>query len=188
MSLKEDSYYISEVLNGNSQAYAVLVEKYQSLAYTLALRMVRNPQDAEEIAQDAFVKAYASLGSFRGKSKFSTWLYRIIYNTSISTLRKKQVELAKIDEKPEHSFNLVHNDDENDQNEFTLKALEKALEILDADERFMITLYYYENVAIDQIASITGLSQSNVKVKLFRSRKKLHEKLIQLQVHRPILN
>ncbi len=188
MSLKEDSYYIAEVLKGNTRAYSMLVEKYQSLAYTLALRMVKNPRDAEEIAQDAFVKAYTSLSSFRGKSKFSTWLYRIIYNTAVSMLRKKQVELAKIDEKPEHAFNLVHNDCEYDQNEYTLKALEKALETLDADERFLVTLYYYENAAIDEIAQITGLSQSNVKVKLFRSRKKLHEKLIQLQVHRPILN
>jgi RNA polymerase sigma factor (sigma-70 family) len=188
MSLKEDSYYISEVLSGNTSAYAKLVERYQSLAYTLALRMVKNSQDAEEIAQDAFVKAYASLKNFRGKSKFSTWLYRIIYNTSISMLRKKQVEMVKIDEKPEFTFNLVHHDNLNEENEFTLKALEKALEILDADERFLITLYYYKDVSVDEISEITGLSSSNVKVKLFRSRKKLHEKLLQLQVNRPILN
>lgn len=188
MSLKEDSYYISEVLSGNTSAYAKLVEKYQSLAYTLALRMVKNSQDAEEIAQDAFVKAYASLKSFRGQSKFSTWLYRIIYNTSISMLRKKQLEMVKIDEKPEFVFNLVHHDDLNEENEYTLKALEKALEILDPDERFLITLYYYKDVSVDEISEITGLSASNVKVKLFRSRKKLHEKLLQLQINRPILN
>jgi RNA polymerase sigma factor (sigma-70 family) len=188
MSLKEDSYYISEVLSGNTSAYAKLVEKYQLLAYTLALRMVKNSQDAEEIAQDAFVKAYESLKSFRGKSKFSTWLYRIIYNTSISMLRKKQLEMVKIDEKPEFVFNLVHHDDLNEENEYTLKALEKALEILDPDERFLITLYYYKDVSVDEISEITGLSGSNVKVKLFRSRKKLHEKLLQLQINRPVLN
>ena len=97
MEYREDSFYINKVIKGDVSAYACLVEKYKSLAYTLALRIVRNPQDAEEIAQDAFVKAYNSLSKFKGDSKFSTWLYKIIYNTSVSKLRKKEIKTVSID-------------------------------------------------------------------------------------------
>lgn len=188
MSFKEDSYYITEVKNGNTSAYAGLVEKYKSLAYTLALRMVKNPLDAEEIAQDAFMKAYVSLNNFRNKAKFSTWLYRIIYNTSVSMLRKKQFSVVSIDERPEFADKLVYSESISDENEFALKALEKSLDDLASDEKFIVTLYYYENLSVDEISEITGLSKSNVKVKLFRSRKKLNEKLSTLQITGPTLN
>ena len=188
MSFKEDSYYIGEVLLGNTSAYAGLVEKYQSLAYTLALRMLKNPMDAEEVAQDAFVKAYVSLKSFKGTSKFSTWLYRIIYNTSVSMLRKKKIEMVKIEDRPEIERNIMQYEITSDETDFTLKALEKSLESLESDEKFIVSLYYYENTSVDEISEITGLSKSNVKVKLFRARKKLHEKLMSLQITSPILN
>jgi RNA polymerase sigma factor (sigma-70 family) len=188
MSFKEDSYYIGEVLKGNTSAYAGLVEKYQSLAFNLAIRMLRNPMDAEEVAQDAFVKAYISLKSFKGNSKFSTWLYRIIYNTSVSMLRKKKIEMVKLEDRPDIEGSIIHPDTVGDEADFTLKALEKSLDSLESDEKFIVSLYYYENTPVDEIADITGLSKSNVKVKLFRARKKLHEKLVSLQITSPILN
>ena len=92
MNYREDSFYINKVLKGNLPSYAILVEKHKGLAYTLALRIAKNNEDAEEIAQDAFLKAYNSLGSFKQDSRFSTWLYKIIYNTAISRFRKKHIE------------------------------------------------------------------------------------------------
>ena len=92
MNYREDNFYIGKVLKGNLPSYAILVEKHKSMAYTLALRISKNHEDAEEIAQDAFLKVFNSLGSFKQESKFTTWLFKIVYNTAISRLRKKQIE------------------------------------------------------------------------------------------------
>jgi len=103
MEFLDDSFYIEKVINGDTSAYTNLVNKHKDMVYTIALRIARNHQDAEEIAQDVFLKAFQSLESFRQKSKFSTWLYRIVYNTAISKIRKKQPEVTALDE------NLVEN-------------------------------------------------------------------------------
>jgi len=98
MEFLDDSFYIEKVINGDTSAYTNLVNKHKDMVYTIALRIARNHQDAEEIAQDVFLKAFQSLESFRQKSKFSTWLYRIVYNTAISKIRKKQPEVTALDE------------------------------------------------------------------------------------------
>ena len=92
-----DNEIISKVLNGDPQAYAGLVNRYQNYVFTLVLRMIRSREDAEEVAQDIFVKAYRSLADFRGASKFSTWLYTIVNTTCITFLRKKKLELQSLD-------------------------------------------------------------------------------------------
>lgn len=92
MEFLHDDIYIEQVLNGNTKAFAFLVDKYKVLVYTVAFRILRNHEDTEEIVQDAFVKAYHALGSFEKKSKFSTWLHRIVYNSAISKTRKKNLK------------------------------------------------------------------------------------------------
>ena len=188
MNPREDQHIISDVLSGQVSAYSELVEKYQSLAFTLAIRMVGNKQEAEEVAQDAFIKAYGSLKSFRGKSKFSSWLYRIIYNTSISLLRKRQRERKVFDDNRNVEIQFMADEIYYEDNEYTMTALEKSMESLEPEGKFIVSLYYYENTAISEIARITGLSESNVKVKLHRSRKKLYDKLKSLRISRPVLN
>ena len=188
MNPREDQHIISDVLSGQVSAYSELVEKYQSLAFTLAIRMVGNKQEAEEVAQDAFIKAYGSLKSFRGKSKFSSWLYRIIYNTSISLLRKRQRERKVFDDNRNVEIQFMADEIYYQDNEYTMMALEKSMESLEPEEKFIVSLFYYENSAISEIARITGLSESNVKVKLHRSRKKLYDKLKSLRISRPVLN
>ena len=92
-----DQNYITKVLNGDTNAYAVLVDRYKDMIYTLAFRMVKNKEEAEEIAQDTFIKAYKSLDKFKGESKFSTWIYKVAYRTSldrIKKLKKKYNEVA----------------------------------------------------------------------------------------------
>jgi RNA polymerase sigma factor (sigma-70 family) len=188
MNPREDQHIISDVLSGQVSAYSELVEKYQSLAFTLAIRMVGNKQEAEEVAQDAFIKAYGSLKSFRGSSKFSSWLYRIIYNTSISLLRKRQRERKVFDDNRNVEIQFMADEIYYQDNEYTMMALEKSMESLEPEEKFIVSLFYYENSAISEIARITGLSESNVKVKLHRSRKKLYDKLKSLRIRRPVLN
>jgi RNA polymerase sigma-70 factor (ECF subfamily) len=175
MENREDKQYIARVLRGESGAYAFLVKKYKSMAYSLALKLVRNREDAEEIAQDAFVKAYQSLGSFRGSARFSTWLYRIVYNTSISKMRKAGAEEVSLDDSAvteKESPGMI-------DAYYNLKDLERkrfldiALEKLDQDENFLVTLYYYDDRDLDEISQITGMTRNNVKVKIFRARQKM---------------
>ncbi len=176
MQNKDDWYYIKRVLEGDPDAYAPLVERYKVMVYNISLKVVKRPEDAEEIAQDAFIKAYRSLKSFKGDAKFSTWLYRIVWNSSVSYLRsKKRREIeanAGLDKIGVHD----HADDkEMDDEEQRIVILKKATDSLPADEQMIITLYYYRETGIDEIARIMNLSVSNVKVKLFRTRKKLRD-------------
>lgn len=176
MQNKNDGYYIGKVMEGETAAFAILVERYKTLAYNISLRIVKRPEDAEEITQDAFVKAYGSLHSFKGDSRFSTWLYRIVYNSSITHLRKKRREVPVDSESREMHVNTDLLDDDGSQNdEFLAAALKLAVDSLPETEQTMITLYYYDNSSVEDIAKIMSLSVSNVKVKLFRTRKKLHD-------------
>src|SRR5579871_129831 len=93
-----DIELITQTLSGDQSAYADLVKRHQRFAFTLAMRFAKNREDAEEIAQDCFIKAYRSLASFQRQSKFSTWLYSIVYTTSMTFLRKKRVDIDSIDD------------------------------------------------------------------------------------------
>ena len=171
----QDNNYITKVLEGDRNAFAYLVDKYKTMVYSLALRLVKDREEAEEISQDAFIKAYQSLASFKGKAKFSSWLYRIVYNTAISQLRQQHAGRVSLDE-PNITDTLYM---ESKENYDTLSAgerkkyLEKALDSLDRDEKMFVILYYYEEQGLDEIASIAGLTKTNTKVKLFRARKKM---------------
>lgn len=172
---EQDIIYIKRVLNGDRDAYAYLVDKYKAMVFSLALRITSNREEAEEIAQDAFVRAYQSLGSFRGKAKFSSWLYRIVYNTGISHLRKQEkgrisIDDTNISDSLYTESNKLHESLSQSERE---KYLEIALNTLDEDERFFVVLYYYEERDLEEIAEIAGLTKTNTKVRLFRARKKM---------------
>jgi len=175
----EDLYYIEAVRKGNVQAFSFLVEKYQKLVYTLALKLLKNPEDAEEMAQDTFVKAFQKLDSYEGKSKFSTWLYSITYNACISELRKRRIEFKSIDDTriTEQDEMKMHDYYREVRKEDQEKYLNLALGKLPEDDQVLVTLYYYENQSMDEISMITGLTVSNIKVKIHRARKKMYELL-----------
>src|ERR1700712_515360 len=102
-----DIELINQVLAGNQSAYAVLVKRHQRFVFTLAQRFTKTREDAEEVAQDCFIKAYRSLASFQQQSKFSTWLYSIVYTTAMTFLRKKRVDTTSIDD--EDTFVQIEN-------------------------------------------------------------------------------
>ena len=184
MVQKDDRFYIRRVLSGDTHAFANLVDRHKAMVFSLALKILKNREEAEEVAQDAFVKAYQSLASFRGGAKFSTWLYRIVYNTSISRLRKSVPETIDLDKV---SFNNGFEDVSGDayqalKEEDRKKYLDIVLSKLDPEENFLITLYYYEEKSLDEIAEISELSKNHVKVKIFRIRQKM------LQLLRKSLN
>ena len=181
MDTQSDIYSIDKVLAGDRNAYAMLVDKYKGMVYTIALKILRNNEEAEETAQDAFIKAYQSLSKFKRESKFSTWLYRIVYNAAISKTRKKV--LQKVDLNNEIIDNYTT--DEIKSNLFILeegdkkKLVKKIMSNLNPEESALITLYYYDDKTTEEIADIMGLSQSNVKVRLFRIRNKMNYELQQ---------
>ena len=175
MEQEQDSLYIAKVLEGDHDAFAFLVDKYKSMVFSLALGIVKNREEAEEVAQDTFIKAFQSLSSFQGRAKFSSWLYRIVYNTGISHLRKFEKGQISLDETniPETLYTESRKNHDTLSQAERKKYLEYALDKLDEDERFFIILYYYEERELDEIAEIAGLTKTNTKVRFFRARKKM---------------
>jgi len=169
----EELKIIERVQQGDTKAFSYLVGKYQDVVFSIALKVLKNREDAEEMAQETFIKAYRSMASFRGRSKFSTWLFSIAYNTCITSVRKKKIRTKSIDD-------VQVNDEEENWDKSGLseeersKMLEMALKRLPEEEYTMILLFYYEDLGIEDVSKVMGLTESNVKVRLFRARKKLH--------------
>jgi RNA polymerase sigma factor (sigma-70 family) len=175
MGHRDDIYYINEILNGNQNAFSHLVDKHKDHAFNLALRICGNHEEAEEVAQDAFIKAYKSLPHFKMKSSFATWLYRIVYNTAISLVRARKKVPLSIEEFPADATDFMGantNEDEAEE-EYKNSLVNFALQKISEEERGLINLYYYEELKTEEIAEITGMSKSNVKIKLFRARQKM---------------
>lgn len=170
----QDQEIIQQVLQGRQQAYAVLVERYNRYVYTLVMRYISNREEAEEVAQDVFVKAYRSLADFRGQCKFSTWLYTITNTTCISFLRKRKEQAVHIDE---HKMANVAEDKGPDYSEkrSEKKMLQHAITRLPEADARIITLFYQHEQNLEEIGIALGLTPNHVKVRLFRARKKLKE-------------
>jgi RNA polymerase sigma-70 factor (ECF subfamily) len=179
MKYQEDNHYIDRVLGGDTAAYAQLVAKHKNLVFSIALKILNSREDAEEVAQDCFLKAFQALNTFEKKSKFSTWLYRIVYNASISKTRKKKLEVVPMDNYVIDNYtedSVVAGMGEIDP-DMQKAMIDKAMERLSPDDNLLITLFYKGENSIEDISNITGLSMSNVKVRLHRIRKKLHDEL-----------
>ena len=175
MNTKPDEYYIEQTLEGNVNAYAFLVEKYKHMVYTLTIRIVKNREEAEEISQDVFVKAFKKLDSFKGDSKFSTWIYKIAYYASLDVVKrnKRFIHPENIDDLKEGDLRNVQDALEYLHEKERKKIIDEALLRLNEDERTILTLYYFEETPVKEISKIVDLSVDNIKTKLFRSRKKL---------------
>lgn len=175
-----DIELITQTLGGNQSAYADLVKRHQRFVFTLALRFAKGREDAEEIAQDCFIKAYRSLSSFQQQSKFSTWLYSIVYTTAMTSLRKKRVDTASIDD--DESYIQIEGkpsgyDEHNVENKSRSYYLNQAIAQLLPDDATIITLFYKGEQSLEEIAHAMGIEANTVKVKLFRARQRLKEKL-----------
>jgi RNA polymerase sigma factor (sigma-70 family) len=177
MDYKGDPYYIEQILAGNSIAFSHIVDRHKDKAYNLALRICGNNEEAEEIAQDSFLKAYRSLRSFKMKSSFATWLYRIVYNTTISHVRIKKKGVLSLEDFPADATDFIgsNTSEEEAEREYRNSLVNFALQKINEDERGLISLYYYEEMSTDEISEVTGISKSNIKVKLFRARQKMQE-------------
>ncbi|HEX6845483.1 MAG TPA: sigma-70 family RNA polymerase sigma factor [Chitinophagaceae bacterium] len=175
-----DNEIISRVLRGEQNAYAELVNRYQAYVFTLTLRMIKSREDAEEVAQDVFVKAYRSLADFRGDSKFSTWLYTIVNTTCITFLRKKKLDVHSLDN--EKVFEVADNKDSGFranliEQKSRINMVNEAITMLSPDDAEIITLFYKAEQNLEEISKILRLETNTVKVRLHRARTRLKEKM-----------
>ncbi|MBS1601890.1 MAG: sigma-70 family RNA polymerase sigma factor [Bacteroidetes bacterium] len=173
-----DTEIIKRILQGDQAIFATLVQRYQQYVFTLVLRFTDSREDAEEISQDVFVKAYRSLADFRGDSKFSTWLYTVVRTSCITFLRKKKLDTTSIDN--ERTFMQL----ENKESGFNANSIEQksrhamvneAIRLLSPDDSQLITLFYKGEQSLEEIGRIMRLEPNTVKVRLHRARNRLRE-------------
>jgi len=170
-----DEIIINQIIAGDTNAFTILVNRYKDLVFTLALRMLKNREEAEEVSQDTFIKVYKSLHKFKGDSKFSTWIYKVAYNGCLDQIKKnkKYQNDVEINEFTQHKIKSLDNAFDALVEQERNQLIQNCLNLLPSEDSFLLTLYYFEEQSLDEIATVVGLTPNNVKVKLFRSRKKL---------------
>jgi RNA polymerase sigma-70 factor (ECF subfamily) len=179
MEHRDDNHYIEEVIAGNTASFAVLVDRHKDLVFTIAMNITRNREDAEEVAQDVFLKAFQKLAGFRKESGFSTWLYRIAYNESITRIRKSRIKTLDLEEEITGSIpeEEVEDDIAGLDGQEQKMIIGKILDTLPEIDRVLVTLFYMDNRPVNDISEVTGLGESNVKVRLHRVRKRIYAEL-----------
>ena len=173
--METDQFYIDKILANDTKAFTVLVNRYKNMVFTLTLQLLKNKEEAEEVSQDTFVKIFKHLDKFKGDSKFSTWVYRIAYNSCLDRIKtyKKHRNTVGIDEFTENqvktmetAFDLMERSDREE-------SVKECLKRMPEDDAVIITLFYFEELSLAEISKVIGLDTNNVKVKLFRARKRL---------------
>lgn len=181
MTSFDDIYYVRLINDGDTNAFVHIVRRYQRMVFTIVSKIVINTEDAEDITQEIFIKIYQSLSKFRGDSEFSTWLYRIAYNTAITEVRKTKREFLSFEDMaekiPDHD---ISDHMEDSSTEERLQYLDLVLKQLNPEDAFLITLFYLNNHSVQDISQISNLSPSNVKVKLHRIRKFMNSEINKL--------
>ena len=175
MDKLSDQHYINQIIRGDTNVFSVLVDRYKGMIFTLALKMIKNREEAEEVSQDTFIKVYNSLNKFKGDSKFSTWIYKIAYNTCLDRLKKskKEENNISIDEFSAHLIKTMDNALSALEEKERKQTIQNCLNLLPSEENFLLTLFYFDDQNLEEIGKIMSINANNVKVKLFRSRQKL---------------
>jgi len=175
---------IDRVLAGDQQAYASLVDKHKSYAFTIAYKVLQIRADAEEAAQDAFIKAFHHLAGFNRQSKFSTWLYRIVFNTAISAKRRNRHQFQDIETTIlEYDQAAEGGLEKSDRKKYLLQGMAKLSEA----DRTALSLFYLEEFSLEEIAEITGTQANTVKVRIHRARLRLADELKTLLNHEALM-
>ncbi|CAL2083200.1 RNA polymerase sigma-70 factor, ECF subfamily [Tenacibaculum sp. 190524A05c] len=175
MAIINDQTYIEKTLKGDTNAFAFLVNNYKVMVFSLAMKMLKSREEAEEISQDTFIKAYKNLSKFKGDSKFSTWLYKIAYRSCLDSLKKnrEKYHADTIDEITINKINSTDNILEEISRKERAVIIKECLDRLPEEERTILWMFYYDELSLKEILEITDLSESNLKVKLHRARKRL---------------
>lgn len=186
--MKTEAELIDKILKGEWRNYAILVDKYEAKVFNYVNYLMNSREDAEEVVQDTFTKAYRSLSQFRGEASFSTWLIRIAHRNCLTHFRKKVPQKVSIENVHDSS---VHTSTSSPSKHLDVDdrkmILNQALARLKPDERSTVTLFYYQELSLQEICEVTDLTLSNVKILLHRSRKKLLEILSEMGVKQSTL-
>ena len=170
--IEEESLLVEQILSGEKELYRLLIKRYQQKVYAMGMSFFHNEEDAADFTQDVFIRSYKSLASFRGHSRFSTWLYRIAYNTAINAINRRK-EYHSLSEDPlteegpeEHILQIA-----------AAKAVRTAVAELPDKYRICVDLFYFYDCSVREIVVITGFPENTVKSHVFRAKKLLREKL-----------
>jgi len=179
MDVRTDQEIISLILHGEVHLFRHIVTRHQLMAYRTAFSVTRNHEDAQEVTQDSFMKAFASLHSFQGRSRFSTWLFRIVYHKALNHLEssnsyKKHIELGDTINMDNYftddSFQALIGKDQ-------VNYIGKALDQLSSEDRVALTLYYLDEQSQQEISTITGWNLASTKQRIHRARARLDQAL-----------
>lgn len=181
MTREQEALTVQRVLDGDVNEYEKLVLEYQKNVYNLALRMTGDAEDAADMAQEAFIKAYNSLASYRGDSRFSVWLYRIVSNVCLDFLRARKrrqtVSLSVVDDEGEETELEISDESASPEKllerSMTRDAVRRGLQELTPEYRQILILRELQGMSYDEIAETLGLESGTVKSRIFRARKKL---------------
>lgn len=171
MQPSDEQTLIARILDGHAEDFGYFLERYSQEAFAIVVRLVPQQEDAEELVQDVFVRAFNRLETFGGRSSFSTWICRIAYNTAVSWLRKRRIKYFCIDDKLQLSDAEI---DETLDDESRIDDLRRAIALLKPDEQTLITLYYYDNRPLSDIAYILDVEANTLATRLHRIRRKLY--------------
>lgn len=176
----KDTQLIHRVRDGDMQAFRTLVDLYKDKSLSLAMSILKDKPLAEDVLQEAFIKVYRNIEKFKFKSKFSTWLYRIVVNTSYNQLKKKKRTFPLSEDdytfEPLAENNVGLSLKHNDQKEFIKKAMAR----IRPDEALTLRLFYLCEMNLKEVEDVTKFSASKIRVDLYRGRKNLEEQLQKL--------
>lgn len=175
---QKDIILLGRIRTGDKLAYKELINRHKDYAFTVAYRILNSREDAEEVAQDAFMQVFGALHSFNGDSKFTTWFYRIVFNAALMQKRKNRIFTDDIETSSE-AFLVTNSSDsaEDLRKNERKRAIQQALQNLSADDVMMITLFYLKEQSLEEIAEITQISAETAKVKIHRARKRLADEM-----------
>lgn len=187
----DDKELVNRVLRGDSQIFAIIIKNTEGLVAQIVFRLLNNPEDRKDIAQDIYLKAYKNLPGFKFQSKLSTWIGQIAYNTCFNFLEKKKVILLNNNPQENESncsalelaankfINILNNETEDTLFRTELaEIVQSAIEFLPPLYKTLVTLFHYEELSYEEIAEITGLPLGTVKNYLFRARKSLKDNIL----------
>lgn len=172
--MEEERRWIQEVLSGNKQAYAHIINKYKNPLYATILRMTKNPQDAQDFVQEAFIKVYRQLGKYDETGKFSSWMYRVAINHCMDEFRKKRYKMKQVEINEGHVLNSNHPEVIFLKKEKS-RQLERLIASLPQDERMIILLRYVNELSYSEISELVDIPLSTVRNKLHRAKKKMRD-------------
>jgi len=177
-----EDHYLDKAIRGERAGLEYLVDAYEEMAYTIAIRIVSNSEDAEEVVQDSFLKAFKYLDQFKRASKFSTWLYRIIYTTALTKIGARKLITLEIDDDNDYIEYVSSNDGglERLADADRKRFLSMAMQRLKQEDQLIISLHYIADKSIAEITEILDMKSSAIKMRLLRSREKLERELKRL--------